>query len=148
MAEFFEFLKHLETPLSTTPSRQSPTFGTTIRDKIFKIVILVLLLFSIMIQVLVSAWFCDKLETLENRLSLHPVSKPVEVDVKVTLPELVEVDRKIDGFVQELDKERRTQQAILVPEGKTKIEIPSAPVRAEAKPRRSNRVEVVEKIKN
>jgi len=148
MMEIFEILRHPETSSSTSTSRGSPILETAVRDRIFKTVILAFLLLSIMIQILVSASFHDKLKILENRLSLYPLTKPVEIDLAVALPELVEVDRKIHMLIQLLDKGPKTQRAFSAPEGNTGAEILSTPVQKKAEPRRSSQVEVVEKVKN
>lgn len=125
--------------------------GTAIRDRIFKTVILAFLIFSILIQILVSAWFYDKLKMLENRLSLHPVNKPVEVDLRVTIPELVEIDRKIDRLTQRVGNVLRTPREAAVLQRSTKSESPSKSVKKKPKLRestKSTQVDVVEKIGN
>ena len=123
-------------------------FDTAVRDRIFKAVILAFLVFSIVIQLLISAWFYDKLKTLENRLSLYPVNKPVELDLKVTIPELVEIDRKIDGLTQRLGKDLKAQRAVSDPKRNTDAKVASKPAKKVAKTRRSNQVDVVEKVGN
>jgi hypothetical protein len=123
-------------------------FETTVRDRIFKTVILTFLGVSIVIQLLVSAWFYDKLKMLENRLSLYPVNKPVEVDLRVTVPELVEIDRKIDGLTQRLGQDLKAQEAVSAPKQSTDAAVASKPAKKTAKPRKANRVDVVEKVAN
>ena len=123
-------------------------FETTVRDRIFKTVILTFLGVSIVIQLLVSAWFYDKLKMLENRLSLYPVNKPVEVDLRVTVPELVEIDRKIDGLTQRLGQDLKAQEAASAPKQSTDAAVASKPAKEPAKPRKANRVDVVEKVGN
>ncbi len=123
-------------------------FETTVRDRIFKTVILTFLGVSIVIQLLVSAWFYDKLKMLENRLSLYPVNKPVEVDLRVTVPELVEIDRKIDGLTQRLGQDLKAQEAVSAPKQSTDAAVASQPAKKTAKPRKANRVDVVEKVGN
>jgi hypothetical protein len=123
-------------------------FDTAVRDRIFKTVILVFLFFSIVIQILISTWFYDKLRTLENQLSLYPVNKPVEVDLKVTIPELAEIDRKIDGLTQRLDTELKTQEALAAPKQRAKSEPKSQPASKKNKTRKANKVDIVEKVTN
>lgn len=123
-------------------------FDTAVRDRIFKTVILAFLAFSIVTQLLISAWFYDKLKTLENRLSLYPVNKPVEVDLKVTIPELVEIERKIDGLTQRLGENLKAQHAASVPKRNDDAKVASKPSTKAAKTRRSNQVDVVEKVGN
>ena len=123
-------------------------FDTAVRDRIFKTVILVFLFFSIVIQILISTWFYDKLRTLENQLSLYPVNKPVEVDLKVTIPELAEIDRKIDGLTQRLDVELETQQALAAPKRPAKSKPKSQAVSKKNKTRKANKVDIVEKVTN
>jgi hypothetical protein len=121
---------------------------TTIADKVFKIVILAFLIFSILIQITVSVWFHEKLKNLENRLSLYPVNKPAEVDLRVTIPKLVEIDGKIDKLAQELDKVVRSPRTPAVSQTQTKAEHPPKSNNKKAKPRKSTQVDVVEKIGN
>jgi hypothetical protein len=123
-------------------------FETTGRDRGFKTVILVCLAFSIMLQILVSSWFYDKLKTLENHLSQYPVNKPVEVDLNVTVPELVEIDKKIDKLNQYLTKGVTPRKTSSVTKTSAESEIPAKPPTEEPKPRRSHQVDVIEKIAN
>jgi uncharacterized protein (DUF58 family) len=120
--------------------------GPAVRDRLFKAIILALLIFSILVQILVSAWFYDKLRTLESRLSLYPVNKPVEVDLKVTIPELLEIDRKIDLLNQRLGEGPKTQRASTPPRQSTKSGSSSKGVKKTGQSRKSTRVDVVEKI--
>jgi uncharacterized protein (DUF58 family) len=120
--------------------------GPAVRDRLFKTIILALLIFSILIQILVSAWFYDKLRTLESRLSLYPVNKPVEVDLKVTIPELLEIDRKIDLLNQRLGEGPKTQRTSTPSRKSTKSGSSSKGVKKTGQSHKSTRVDVVEKI--
>lgn len=148
MTEFFDFLKHLETSLPTTTSKESPPFERAVTNRGFKTVILVCLLLSIVIQILVASRFYDKFRMLESHFSPYPVIKPVEVALEVAIPQLVEINRHIDRLTQQLDRRLETQGAFLASQGNSKAEIPPSPVRKEAKPRQSNQAVVVEKLKN
>ncbi len=123
--------------------------GTTVRDKVFKTVILALLTFSTLIQVSFSAWFYDKLKTLESHLSTYPVNKPVTVDLGAEIPELVETNRKIDRLTEQLDTALNTPQAFQGPERNTPLGTSSKPARKKANSRQSTgyaQVEVIERI--
>ena len=121
---------------------------TPVRDRFFKTVILTILVFSIVVQFLVSAWFYDKLKMLDNRLSQYPMNKPVEVDLKVTIPELVEINQKIDRLSQRLDKGMEPQQTAEIAKPETESKTASKPVKKAAKSNRSHRVDVVEEVRN
>jgi hypothetical protein len=116
-------------------------------DRLFKTVLLVLVMLSVVVQILVSAWFYDKLRMLDEHLSLYPVNKPVEVGLKVTIPELVEIDRKIDALNRRLDGAEKVRpvprESVETPEKRTPPEpaeqVPEAP--------QSKHVDVIEKIK-
>jgi len=122
--------------------------GTAGKDTVFKATILVFLMLSILMQILVSAWFFDKLTGLENRLSLYPVDKPVDVDLRVTIPELVEIDRKIEGLAQQVNQALVKGQVSQTTQQKTSTKGTSKAVTKKSKPRPSTQVDVVEKIGN
>jgi len=123
-------------------------YGTTAPDRILKIVILAFLILSVLTQILVSAWFYDKLKVLESHLSVYPVNKPVDVDLRITIPELVEIDRKIDRLTQLLGRVPATPRKPAVASESTKTDRLSRSVRKKASPRGSTQVDVVEKIGN
>jgi hypothetical protein len=122
---------------------------TAVKDRIFKTVILALLAVSIMVQILVSIWFYDRFKTIESRLSTYPVKEPVRVDLKGSIPELAEIDRKIDKLVQEVNGVlRRVQQSATAKRNTEAAPLPKTVIR-KAKPgtaAKSTQVEVVEKI--
>jgi len=122
--------------------------GTAGRDTVFKATILAFLMVSILMQILVSAWFFDKLTGLENRLSLYPVDKPVDVDLRVTIPELVEIDRKIEILAQQVNQALVKTGVSRTTEQKTSTKGASKAVTKKSKPRASTQVDVVEKIGN
>lgn len=125
--------------------------GTPVRDRVFKSVILALLIFSILIQIMVSVWAYEKFKIIETRLSTYPVSKPVAVDVRGTIPQLEEIDRKIDKLAQGLNKALRAPQGSAVPKRSVEAGCSSTPVTKKTKPRKpakSTQVEVIEKIGN
>lgn len=124
---------------------------TAIIDRVFKTVILVFLIFSILIQIVFSVWFYDKFKMLESRLTLYPVNKPVEVDPSKTIPELAEINRKIDRLSKGLDRVFKDPQAFAVPQRDTEAVRSSKSAGKKAKPQKptvSTRVDVVEKIGN
>jgi hypothetical protein len=137
MLEVFEILKHPE----ISPETES-------HDKTFRTLVLALLSVSITIQILVSAWFHGKFKMLENHLPPHPIIQSEKLDLSVTLPELVAVDRKIDSLAQRLERGLMYQRALRVPEENTEEKTLSAPARKETELRRSNRVMIVEEINN
>ena len=122
--------------------------GTAGKDTVFKATILVFLMLSILMQILVSAWFFDKLTGLENRLSLYPVDKPVDVELRVTIPELVEIDRKIEGLAQQVNQALVKARVSRTTQQKTSTKGTSKAVTKKSKPRPSTQVDVVEKIGN
>ncbi len=122
--------------------------GTAMKDGVFKIIILAVLIFSILIQIVVSGWIYEKIKTLENRLSLYPVNKPVEVDLRVTIPELVEIDGKIDKLTERLGMVLTSHQSHTVQQERTKAARSTNPDKKKARTGGSTRVDVVEKIKN
>ena len=122
--------------------------GTAVKDRVFKTTILVFLILSILIQILVSAWFYDKLEGLDNRLSLYPVDKPVDVDLKVTVPELVEIDRKIERLAEQLNQTLATERQPGATQRDTESKGSREVVKKKAKPRMSTQVDIIEKIGN
>jgi hypothetical protein len=122
--------------------------GTIVGDRLFKAVILTFLFLSVLIQIMVSIWFYEKLSNMENRLSLYPVNKPVEVDLKVKIPELVEIDDKIDRLTQRLGKELDSPKAHDRSKKVTKGEALPKRSKKKSKPRGSTQVDVVEKIGN
>jgi len=122
--------------------------NSTVTDRVFKTVILAFLVLSVLTQLLVSAWFYDKLKGLESRLSLYPVEKPIDVDLRVTIPELIEIDQKIDRLNQRLDTLRVPQVERPVAQEKTGSERSSKSASKKASPRGSTQVDVVEKIGN
>jgi hypothetical protein len=130
------------------PWQENPMNGTAVKDRVFKTTILAFLILSILIQILVSFWFHDKLEGLENRLSLYPVDKPVDVDLKVTVPELVEIDRKIERLAERLNQTLATEQQSAQTQRDTESKGSRQVVKKKAKPRTSTQVDVVEKIEN
>jgi hypothetical protein len=147
MIEVFDILGTSEKQSPPSPSTKRLVPKRADRDRMFRLMVLACLLFSMIIQILVSAWFNEKIETLESRLSVYPVVTPEEVDLTVVLPKLGEVGRKIDRLTHQLDGEMRNQQTARPSEGEAKTEIDSAPVRKDEKPRRSIEVEVVESVK-
>jgi hypothetical protein len=112
----------------------------------FKTVLLALLILSVLTQVLVSAWFYDKLKMMDSRLSLYPVNKPVEVDLRVTIPELVEIDQKIEQLNQRLGKVGGVSSTAVTDKKATRSQKPPKVVKKTPKPRRSTSVDVVERI--
>ena len=122
--------------------------NSTVTDRVFKTVILAFLVLSVLTQLLVSAWFYDKLKGLESRLSLYPVEKPIDVDLRVTIPELIEIDQKIDRLNQRLDTLRVPQVERPVAQEKTGSERSSKSASKKASPRGSTQVDLVEKIGN
>jgi hypothetical protein len=127
---------------------ESPMYGTPATDRIFKIVILVLLILSVLTQILVSVWFYDKLKTLESRLSLYPVNKPVDVDLRVTIPELVEIDRKLDSLTQRIDEMSGPADEGAAPQPQTEPGLSSGAVSQKAPRRESTQVDVIKPIQN
>lgn len=122
---------------------------TAVIDRVFKTVILVFLIFSILIQIVFSVWFYDKFKMLESRLTLYPVNKPAEVYPRETIPELAEINRKIDRLSKELSELFKAPQAFAVPQRNTEATHSSKSVRKKAKPKKSTastQVDVVEKI--
>ncbi|NIQ38247.1 MAG: hypothetical protein GTN81_06630 [Proteobacteria bacterium] len=122
--------------------------GTTGRDGVFKLTILAILILSIVIQIAVSVWFYEKLKNMEDRLSLYPVNKPVEVDLRVTVPELVEIDRKIDKLHQRLGVPVTSRRTPTVDKQRSAEENSTKSKKKKLKPRQSTQVDVVEKIDN
>jgi len=120
--------------------------GTGFKESAFKTVILALLIFSILIQIMVSVWFYEKLKNLENRLALYPLNKPVEVDLRVTIPELVEIDGKIDRLTQRLGKVLTSPRGRTVHEREVLTGGSSKSNDKKAKSRGSTQVDVVEQI--
>jgi hypothetical protein len=134
--------------LLVIPWQEISMNGKTGKDTVFKATILAFLMLSILMQILVSAWFFDKLTGLENRLSLYPVDKPVDVDLRVTIPELVEIDRKIERLAQLLSQALTNGGETLTAQQKTSTKGSSKAVTKKATPRASTQVDVVEKIGN
>jgi len=122
--------------------------GTAGKDTVFKATILAFLMLSILMQILISAWFFDKLKGLEDRLSLYPVDKPVNVDLRVTIPELVEIDRKIESLARQINQTLVDGRATQQMQQKTSTQDASKPVTKKNKRRASTQVDVVEKIGN
>ena len=122
--------------------------GTDGKDTLFKATILAFLMLSILMQILVSAWFFDKLTGLENRLSLYPVDKPVDVDLRITIPELVEIDRKIESLARQINQTLVKGGGTRTAQQKTSTKGSSKAVSKKSKPRASTQVDVVEKIGN
>ncbi len=122
--------------------------GSAVRDRVFKVVILAFLISSILIQITVSLWFHEKLKNLESRLSLYPVNKPVEVDLRVTIPELAQIDGKIDRLTQEVGQVLSSRRVRTIQKGRAVAETSSKSDKKKAKPSGSTQVDVVEKIVN
>jgi hypothetical protein len=122
--------------------------GTTGKDGVFKLAILAILILSIVIQIAVSVWFHEKLKNMENRLSLYPVNKPVEVDLRVTIPELVEIDRKIDKLHQRLGTPLTSRHTPAVNKRRIAAENSTKSKKKKLKARQSTQVDVVERIDN
>jgi hypothetical protein len=122
--------------------------GTTGKDGVFKLAILAILILSIVIQIAVSVWFHEKLKNMENRLSLYPVNKPVEVDLRVTIPELVEIDRKIDKLHQRLGTPLTSRRTPAVNKRRIAAENSTKSKKKKLKARQSTQVDVVERIDN
>ncbi|NIQ40092.1 MAG: hypothetical protein GTN81_16135 [Proteobacteria bacterium] len=147
MIEVFDILETSEKRSPPSPSTKRLAPKRAYRDRAFRLMVLACLVFSMIIQILVSAWFNDKIETVESRLSVCPVITPEEVDLTVVLPRLGDVSRKIDRLTHQLDGGMGNQQTAWPSRGEAKTEIDVTPVRKDKKTRRFIEVEVVERVK-
>jgi hypothetical protein len=148
MAEFFEFLDDLETPVPVTRSGDYPQFDTTVGDRAFKTVIMLCILVSIVIQLVVATRFYEGFDRLGDCLPPYPVTRPLEVDLEFAIPELLEFDRNMDRMTQRLDQRLEARRALSKAEGESQPEMLSTRAQRKTKPRKTYQVVVVEEVNN
>jgi len=126
--------------------------GSPVKDRIFKTVILALLVLSVLMQLATSVWVHSKFKTIQSRLSVYPVNQPTKAGLEGKLRRFEEIERKLDRLVRQIDEAIKPLQGRTLTRRSKKAPARLSPTESQkAKYRKSvksTHVEVVEKVGN